>query len=173
LSNIWLYNIATKGVVEMISPVDGNATLAADNQNGYLSSIIAWLQGADTTVGGRNFTGFALFEEGSLDELDISSACADALYQPIYCDDAVWSMRNAGSHIVSGDTELTNSIYDAGCGRSLAQVHNSIKSLCQSTPELIPGLPTLASVDRLWWAYNDTCLRDATTGQYCNGKCPT
>lgn len=122
------------------------------------------------TVGGRNFSGFALFQEGSLDELDISSACADALYQSVYCDDVLWNMRNEGSHIFSGDTELMNSICDIGCGRSLAQVHNSIQSLCQSTPELLPGYPTIASVDRLWWAYNDTCMKDTTTGKYCNGE---
>jgi hypothetical protein len=171
-SNIWLYNVATKGVVEMVSPMDGDPTLAADNQNGYLSSIIAWLQGSDSTVGGRNFTGFAMFEESSLDELDISPVCRNALYQTIYCDDAGWNMRTAGSHVSSGNNELTDRICDAGCRRSLTQVHSSIQSLCQSSPELIPGLPTIATVDRLWWVYNDTCLKDVTTGKYCNGECP-
>jgi hypothetical protein len=170
-SDIWLYNVASKGVLEMISPSGSDSpTLAKDNRNGYLSSIAAWLEGAGdgNTVGGRNFTGFTFFDDGSLDGSDLSSGCQDALYQTVYCDRTLWSMREPRYHGSLGDTDLTDSVCDAGCGRSLAQVHSSIETLCKDTPNIVLGLPAIAAVDRVWWAYNDTCFADPTTGKYCN-----
>ncbi|KAL4788913.1 pectate lyase superfamily protein-domain-containing protein [Aspergillus venezuelensis] len=170
-SNLWLYNLATKGSVELISPADNNtnATFASDNQNGFLASIIAWLQGAGngTTIGGRNFTGFELFERGSLDGIDLAATCIESLYQTVYCDNTVWEMRDATYHGTLGDGELTDSVCDAGCQRSLAQVHTGIATRCGES-DIIPGLPAISVVERLWWAYNDTCLKDVTTGRYCN-----
>ncbi|KAL3473173.1 pectate lyase superfamily protein-domain-containing protein [Aspergillus californicus] len=170
-SNMWLYNLATKGSVELISPAGNNTetTFASDNQNGFLASIIAWLQGTGdgNTVGGRNFTGFPLFDGGSLDGVDLPATCVQALYQTVYCDSAIWEMRDAGYHGALGDEELTDSVCDAGCQRSLAQVHTGIVTRCEES-EISPGLPATSVVERLWWAYNDTCLKDVTTGQYCN-----
>ena len=53
----------------MISPVKSNATMAKDNQNGFLSSILAWVRNG--TIGERNFHGFTLYnatqDEDTLD----------------------------------------------------------------------------------------------------------
>ncbi|KAL4864806.1 pectin lyase fold/virulence factor [Aspergillus spectabilis] len=170
-SNLWLYNLATKGSMELISPADNdtNATFASDNQNGFLVSIIAWLQGAGngTTIGGRNFTGFELFERGSLDGIELPATCIESLYQTVYCDNTIWEMRDATYHGILGDEVLTDSVCDAGCQRSLAQAHTGIAARCGES-DIIPGLPAISVVERLWWQYNDTCLKDVTTGRYCN-----
>ncbi|KAK6336839.1 hypothetical protein TWF718_009627 [Orbilia javanica] len=44
--NIWIYDIYTKGVKESVSPLGAGAapSLQKDNQNGFLSTITAWLQ---------------------------------------------------------------------------------------------------------------------------------
>jgi hypothetical protein len=53
-----MFNLVTKAIVEMVSPVNEPPTLAANNVNGYMSSILAWVRGTNTTIGTRKFTGF-------------------------------------------------------------------------------------------------------------------
>ncbi|KAH8661047.1 hypothetical protein BGZ61DRAFT_369730, partial [Ilyonectria robusta] len=43
-SGLWLYTLATKAVIEVVSPVGVSATNAAANQNGFVSSTLAWLE---------------------------------------------------------------------------------------------------------------------------------
>lgn len=45
-SDIWVYSLATKDSVEMISPDGGTSVLGADNHSNYLDVIMAWLGGA-------------------------------------------------------------------------------------------------------------------------------
>jgi len=45
-SQIWIYNLVTKAIAEMISPYGTQGPLASDNQNGYCASLMAWLGGA-------------------------------------------------------------------------------------------------------------------------------
>ncbi|KAF3919916.1 hypothetical protein AA313_de0200320 [Arthrobotrys entomopaga] len=61
-SSIWIYNLATKAIIEMVSPWGGKPTIAKDNQNGFLATILGWLGDAlDTdasgTIGGGADTG--------------------------------------------------------------------------------------------------------------------
>lgn len=51
---IWIYNIVTKGVQEVITPGGGRVVRQAPNQNGYLATISVWLPLALTgaTIGG-------------------------------------------------------------------------------------------------------------------------
>jgi hypothetical protein len=63
----------------MVSPVKSKATMAKDNQNGFLSSILAWVRNG--TIGERDFPGFTLYnatqDEDMLDGL--SEGCKTAL----------------------------------------------------------------------------------------------
>ncbi|PYI09614.1 pectin lyase-like protein, partial [Aspergillus sclerotiicarbonarius CBS 121057] len=43
-TDTWIYNLATKGTVEMVSPAREAPTYAANNVNGFLSSILAWIR---------------------------------------------------------------------------------------------------------------------------------
>ncbi|GAB0132610.1 hypothetical protein EsDP_00001040 [Epichloe bromicola] len=45
-SNVWIYSLATKAMKQMVSPVNSPATPAAANQNGFVSSLVAWLHAA-------------------------------------------------------------------------------------------------------------------------------
>lgn len=51
--DVWIYNLFTIGNVEMISPFQGKPIIAAQNRNGFASSILAWLGGANQTAGPR------------------------------------------------------------------------------------------------------------------------
>lgn len=46
--DIWIYNLCTKAVKEMISPLGEVPTLGSDNKNGFLSSIMAWVRNPST-----------------------------------------------------------------------------------------------------------------------------
>lgn len=56
--DLWIYNLCTKAILEMISPLGSTPTYAKDNMNGFLVSILAWLQGAEQTSGKRVFEGY-------------------------------------------------------------------------------------------------------------------
>ncbi|PWY72268.1 pectin lyase-like protein [Aspergillus heteromorphus CBS 117.55] len=43
-TDTWIYNLVTKGTVEMIRPVGETPTYAANNVNGFMSSILAWIR---------------------------------------------------------------------------------------------------------------------------------
>ncbi|KAK3296411.1 pectate lyase superfamily protein-domain-containing protein [Chaetomium fimeti] len=51
-SDVWIYSLITKASIEMVSPYEGTAVLAADNKIGYCSIVMAWLGGSDTSEAG-------------------------------------------------------------------------------------------------------------------------
>ena len=56
--DIWIYNLCTKAIVEMISPLGGVPTYAQDNMNGFLASSLGWFQGTNNIGGKRTFKGY-------------------------------------------------------------------------------------------------------------------
>lgn len=59
----------------MITPYKGTPTYAKDNMNGLLLSILAWLGGANQTVGLREFDGFSIYSTSILEPLDLPIGC--------------------------------------------------------------------------------------------------
>ncbi|OOF91492.1 glycoside hydrolase family 55 protein [Aspergillus carbonarius ITEM 5010] len=49
----WIYNLVTKGTVEMISPARETPTYAANNVNGFMSSILGWIRMGNRSTGKR------------------------------------------------------------------------------------------------------------------------
>lgn len=137
-SEIWIYNLVTKGVVEMISPLNGIATLSSANQNGFTASLLAWLEGANQTIGDRNFTGFQLYDTDFISSLSLPTTCVTALTASIYCDDLLATYTSpqwAGS--LENDT-LTDSVCEVGCGTSLASYFNTVESACRYRHPFFP-----------------------------------
>ncbi|RAO66282.1 uncharacterized protein BHQ10_002294 [Talaromyces amestolkiae] len=83
-TDIWLYHIVIKGMVEMVSPVNEYATLAANNVNGFVSSILAWVRETNATIGAYTFSGFDIYDFDDLDGL-VTSTCQTAVAQTIRC----------------------------------------------------------------------------------------
>ena len=156
----------------MVSPLGEILTYATDNSNGYLSSIMAWLEGSERISGDRNFTGFEIFTNNSLAAAGLASVCETALYQTIKCDDIVSSFGQGlyyGS-VGDGNKTIEDSVCASSCGDALAAFHQSIIVACASSPDLIPGVPLIGAIDSIWSGWNETCLVDASTGEYCNGQ---
>ncbi|KAF3481752.1 LysM domain-containing protein [Arthroderma uncinatum] len=49
--DIWFFNLVTKSIIEMVTPTGIRPTYAAENKNGYTSSLLAWVRDKNTTIG--------------------------------------------------------------------------------------------------------------------------
>lgn len=169
--DIWIFNLCTKAIVQMISPQGSTPTFAENNANGFLSSILAWVHGDEEIVGHGNFTGFQILEQDDIDGLTdyVPEACKSALMSRIVCDDYMKHFGRRSYRGSLGNISLTDSVCDAGCGESLQSWFTSVEISCNSH-NISNALPTLLG-GRLWAAWNETCLRDPNgSGAYCNGK---
>ncbi|KXG46668.1 Pectin lyase fold/virulence factor [Penicillium griseofulvum] len=164
--DIWVYNLCTKAIVEMVSPVKSVPTYAKDNMNGFLSSILAWLNGAEQTAGHRDFPGFSLYTTDSLEDMDLSASCITALAERIECDLYLRTFTEPSYHGSLNNDTLTDSICDTSCGVSLSKWFKSVSQNCATYNITGAVAPLLGG--RLWAGYNETCLRDPDTDEYCN-----
>ncbi|RLL97668.1 hypothetical protein CFD26_105896 [Aspergillus turcosus] len=148
-SDIWVYNLCTKAIIEMVTPFQGVPTYARDNVNGFLSSILAWLGGAEQTAGQREFPGFSIYASSSLEDADLPPACKTSLAERIKCDPYVSSMMQLSYHGSLDNDTLTDSICDASCGASLQQWYNSVERNCAGymmpggSPPVVHGAPII------------------------------
>jgi hypothetical protein len=167
--DIWIFNLCTKAMVEMISPLGSAPTLAADNVNGFLSSILAWLQGANTISGPRDFPGFQVYPPEWVRELALPETCKTALGQTIVCDVYVRTFMIPGYRGSLNNVTRTNSVCAPECGKSLGNWVANVRSACAgfNITQADPVLPG----GRMWAGYNETCLVDPQNPLvYCNGK---
>lgn len=100
----------------MVSPVNENPTLAANNVNGFMSSILAWIRETNTTIGKRDFPGFQLYDSDDLDGLGLTNTCITALTQKTLCDSYLqtWVIPGVGQCIEN--TTVADRSCDVGCG---------------------------------------------------------
>ena len=167
-SDLWIYNLCTKAILEMVSPHTGVATLAKDNVNGFLSSILAWLEGSNTTSGQRTFHGFQVFSMDNLRNLVLPQTCKTALSATIACDPYVEKFQELAYRGSLGNATLTDSVCDEGCQASLQSWYDTVKTSC-SGHNITDGLPQRFGGYMLA-AIKETCLIESATGRYCNGK---
>lgn len=168
-TGLWLYTLATKGMQQMVSPKGAKPTLARDNENGFLSFILGWLEASVETIGGK-YTGWRIMEPGSLARSQLPKACEDAMYQLVRCaDSAKWLQRTRYATLLANKTMVAE-ICDLECRNSLRYNMASVESACQSKPDLAPGVPLKGMFQSIGDKWNLTCLLDPQTGEFCNGK---
>ncbi|CAG8040084.1 unnamed protein product [Penicillium olsonii] len=165
-NDLWIYNLCTRAIVEMVTPFQGVPTYAKDNMNGLLSSILVWLGGAKQTAGKRQFPGWSIYTSSTLDELDLPLGCQTALSEKVKCDPYVRQMMPRSYHGSLGNDTLTELVCDDSCGASLRQWVSSVQQTC--TGYNISGAPPELFGGRMWAGYNETCSKDEDTGKYCN-----
>ncbi|KAF7158664.1 hypothetical protein CNMCM6106_005454 [Aspergillus hiratsukae] len=135
----------------MVTPFQGVPTYARDNVNGFLSSILAWLGGAEQTAGQREFPGFSIYASSSLEDANLPLACKTSLAERIKCYPYVSSMMQLSYHGSLDNDTLTDSICDASCGASLQQWYNSVERNCAGymmpggSPPVVHGAPIIDS----------------------------
>ena len=67
-----------------------------------------------------------------------------------------------------GNQSFTDSVCDVGCGQRLKSWFNGVSVACDGYA-ISDALPMLRG-GRIWAGYNSTCLKQATSGEYCNGE---
>ncbi|KAL6229265.1 hypothetical protein BDW75DRAFT_249917 [Aspergillus navahoensis] len=170
-SDVWIFNLCTKAIIEMVSPVGELITRAADNRNGFLSSILAWVRNSsDTTVGERHFEGFRIYSPGNSKIEGLTETCQTALTQTVKCHSKLQGWQQPEMRTSLESKELTDDVCDAGCGRSLQSYYNGVVAACQGQNFTVAAGTTFPerAGGTIWTGYNETCLQDPSTGEYCN-----
>ncbi|PYH80406.1 pectin lyase-like protein [Aspergillus uvarum CBS 121591] len=163
-TDTWVYNIVTKGIVEMVSAHNEIPTKAPDNVNGFMSSILAWVREGNATIGARKFPGFQLYEPAWLDGL--TDTCKTALSQKIFCHPWLQaSYQNPGIGQYIENSTMADDVCDHGCSTSLQSWMDNVSSNCAD--QTIDDTDPTAAGGYLYAGYNLTCLRDLSTGEYC------
>lgn len=143
--DLWVYNLVTKAVLEMISPLQETPIYAKDNINGYLSSILAWVGGSTQTSGQRTFQGFQVYDfDDWLLSLKLPAKCNIALTQVINCQDTLQTWTEPSWRGNLENTTLMDLVCDSGCGASLKSYFNTVETSCagyniSGYPTTIPG----------------------------------
>ncbi|KAF4249667.1 hypothetical protein CNMCM8057_007462 [Aspergillus fumigatus] len=165
-TNTWVYNLVTKGITESISPAGETPLYARDVQNGYTSSLLAWLHTGTGAIGKRKFPGFYLWDgEMDRDVLSrVSSTCKASLTRLVECHDQVYMLRALQWRGSMHNDTLTDLMCDKTCGQSLQLWFESVLAGCAREQDHV----VLAEPGGIIWAgWNETCVKDPNTGKYC------
>ncbi|KAH6857100.1 pectate lyase superfamily protein-domain-containing protein [Chaetomium sp. MPI-CAGE-AT-0009] len=166
--DVWIYNLVTIGAVQMVTPLDGEPILAANNRNGFASSIVAWLGGANQTAGERNITGYTLHTRDDLATYDFSEQCKTALTATIACAAETMHWTSPAYRGSLGNATLQDLVCDVGCGTSLASWYQHVSVSCADFRWPLSGAVLEMTGGYIWYGYNESCSTDSTTGRYCN-----
>lgn len=166
--DIWIYNLVTIGNIQMISPFHGNPIIAAQNKNGFASSILAWLGGANQTAGGRNLTGYQLYTLDNLVNTNFPATCQTALTATIKCDPSTEDWVFPSYHGSLGNTTLESLVCDPSCGQSLSNWYSGVNVNCAGYT-WSSGAPLSMLGGYILYGYNETC-QTAANGSYCSGE---
>lgn len=97
----------------------------------------------------------------------LSTACVSSIESSVQCNSYLQNVANADIY-GTYDSTTQDGLCDPNCGSSLASYHSSVVASCSNDPMPWDGLPAQYYGDRVWSAYNTTCLKDSSTGQYCS-----
>jgi hypothetical protein len=165
--DVYIYNLVTIGNVEMISPLNGAATIAASNRNGFASSILAWLGGVGQTTGEREFVGYQVYEPLALDSTNFPLSCKTALTATVKCDSVTAGFREPSYHGILENSTITNSVCDPGCKKSLEEWMAAVDVLCDGYTWSNGAPPEILGA-YIQYGVKETCQK-AANGAYCNG----
>lgn len=167
--DIWIYNLVTKAIKEMVSPTDEIPTYASDNKNGFLASLLAWVRGPKTIIGRRNFPGYYVWDPvANADYLKgLPGACRASLTRLVKCDRYTEIFLQHSYRGPLHNKTLTDSVCDESCGHSLQNWFDGVATHCQGYNVSLSAPTKLGG--QIWSGWNETCLTDPTTGEYCNG----
>lgn len=120
-----------------------------------------------TITGKRDFPGFTIYDADNLPST-FSDACVTALTATIKCQDTVFQFVEPRYHGTLGNDTLTDLVCDQSCGDSLATWFSNAEANCDGA--ILLDHPATILGGNMWNGWNETCYKDLTTDQYCNGK---
>jgi len=111
---------------------------------------------------------FTLYNSTFLD-VTLGEGCISALSSSIECLDYVKLFTQPTYRGSLNNDTLTDLICATGCSASLKSWFDSVAVNCEGKL-LNNALPTKFG-GYIWAGFNETCLKDPVTGDYCNGMC--
>ncbi|KAI3194501.1 CAZyme family GH55 [Penicillium roqueforti] len=164
----WIYNLVTKAISEMVSPTGETPTYAKDNKNGFLSSLLAWIRGSKVVIGGRDLPGFYVWDANTDADLmtGLPDSCKTSLTQLVGCDSYARLFLAESYRGSLGNDTLTESVCDESCGVSLKRWFDNVASDCKGYN--VSDSAATKYGGQIWSGWNETCLKDTRTGEYCN-----
>lgn len=154
----------------MVSPTGETPTYAKDNKNGFLSSLLAWIRGSKVVIGGRDLPGFYVWDANTDADLmtGLPDSCKTSLTQLVGCDSYARLFLAESYRGSLGNDTLTESVCDESCGVSLKRWFDNVASDCKGYN--VSDSAATKYGGQIWSGWNETCLKDTRTGEYCNGK---
>lgn len=129
--------------------------------------IALWLCRA--SVFAQSFSSFSLYDREELDDAVLSTSCVNSLTFNIQdCHPYVQEMTTRSYRGALNNVEATNQVCTQDCSSSLASWFWAVSSnyrgaeVNNDVPQLIGGF--------MWSGWNETCVRDPRTRNYCNGN---
>jgi hypothetical protein len=165
--DVWLFNVVTKAILEMISPTNSKPTFAKDNKNGYCSSVLAWFRGGNNYTGQRTFSGFDVYEQSWVEGLNLPNTCKTALTQRILCDEIVEGFSEPSYRGSIDNSTSYQEVCDASCGSSLRSYYENVFRACAGYN--VTNAPPTKLGGYLWEGWNETCYVQPGSDRYCNG----
>jgi hypothetical protein len=137
--------------------------------------LVQHLSGTSGPIGEREFDGFQIYHLDNPDIRGLTDTCQIVITQT-KCNGIlrIYQMPTPPMprRILRNPTPL-DEICDAGCGRSLRSYYETVMAACEGQRMGGRKVAGLRSPERaggtVWTAYNETCLRDPVSGDYCNG----
>ncbi|KAF7552507.1 hypothetical protein G7Z17_g4263 [Cylindrodendrum hubeiense] len=168
-SDIWIYNLVTIGVTEMISPFSGEPMDAISNRNGFASSLLAWRGGINETTGLREFDGYILHSPETVGNAkNLTQACRKALTAKVKCHDYTRKFTTPRYHgIIPTNNVKVAWICADECKQSIDQWVDSVGRVCKGQT-WANGAPAEYMGGHIQYALKEQCQRDDGTNKWCN-----
>lgn len=111
--------------------------------------------------------GFQAIPQQVLDLSDVGATCLGVLKQTINCEEAVADLGQRQYHGSLESITVTDTVCVSSCKTALTTARGRIEEACTETPDVLPMTTVLSSIISGW---DETCLKDKTSGEYCNCK---
>ncbi|KAL4727130.1 hypothetical protein ACLX1H_006031 [Fusarium chlamydosporum] len=145
-----------------ISVASHHHSYLQSNRNGFGSSILSWLGG----FGHRNFEGYRIHSEKTVDIQDFPEACQSALTAVVRCDDYTADWTSPSYHGILPKEVDVESVCDKGCSQAISKWRSDVETYCGDlTWRNGAAAGVLGSF--ISQGINETCQTDKT-GKYCN-----
>ncbi|KAH7147069.1 pectate lyase superfamily protein-domain-containing protein [Dactylonectria estremocensis] len=168
-SDVWVYNLVTVGVTEMISPFSGKPVDAAPNRNGLASSLLAWRGGINGTTGLREFDGYTPHSPDAVAiARNLTQACRTALTAKVKCHDYTQKFTTPQYHSIldRADVKIAWVCADE-CKQSVDQWVDSVERVCKGQT-WANGAPAAYMGGYVQYGLKEQCQKDDGTSKWCN-----
>ncbi|CAG9990288.1 unnamed protein product [Clonostachys byssicola] len=121
-----------------------------------------------TSVSRGQIAGFQTIPQRFLNLAQLDANCIRAAKQIIKCHERVDEFGRREYHGSLGDNRLTDLICAPSCKQALDTAREKIEMACAGSPNLLPGMTVVSVVDAIITGWEEICLKDEQSGEYCN-----